>query len=126
MYRRASADAIIEIIEESGAQCGVYPHKADVYWFPQQNEENSCDGMYLLQSLPTELPKAMPFVENSAHILFDMLAKIRVKFRQSHPNSVNKWLEFAKHCPKTNDVEKYIKECPLEIPFAKETYFRVN
>ena len=69
MYRRASADAIIEIIEESGAQCGVYPHKADVYWFQQQNEENSCDGMYVLQLLPTELPKAMPFVENSAHIL---------------------------------------------------------
>ena len=122
MYRRASAETIIEIIEATGAQCGVYPHKAEVYWFPQQNEENECDGMYVLQSLPTEMPKPMRFVENSAHLLSDMIEKIRSKFRYSQPTAVTKWLEFAKECPKTNDVERYIKDHPLEIPLAKELF----
>ena len=122
MYRRASADTIIEIIEAVGAQCGIYPQKTDVYWFPQQNEENQCDGMYVLHSLPTELPKAMPFVENSAHLLTDFLEKIKAKFRYTQPNVVTKWLEFVKECPRTNDVQKYIKDYPLEIPLAKELF----
>ena len=122
MYRRSSADTIIEIIQEAGAQCGVYPHKADVFWFPQQNEENVCDGIYVLQSLLTELPVPMPFAENSAHLLFDMLVKIRTKFSNSQPASVTKWLEFSRDCPKTNDVQKYIKDHPLEIPLAKELF----
>ena len=121
MYRRASAETIIEIIESAGAFCGVYPHKAEVYWFPQKNEENACDGMYVLQSLPTELPKAMPFVENSAHLLSDMLEKIRVKFKNS-PTTITKWLEFIRECPKTNSVENYIKTNPLHIPLAKELF----
>ena len=120
MYRRASAETIIEIIETAGAHCGIYPQKTDVYWFPQQNEENVCDGMYVLQSLPTELPKAMGFVENSAHLLTDFVEKIKAKFRYTQPNVVTKWLEFVKLCPKTNDVERYIKDFPLQIPLAKE------
>ena len=126
MYRRASADTIIELIEHTDAECGVYPHKADVFWFPQQDDgddaNTTCDGMYVLQSLPTQLPRALPFVENSAHELSDMIDIIRSKFRISQPDTVTQWLEFAKEAPKTNDVEKYIQDHPLHIPLAERLF----
>ena len=120
MYRRASAESIIEIVEDSNATCGVYPQRADVFWFPQKDEASGIDvdGMYILQQLPTQLPKPMPFVENSLYDLEEICKEIQVKFGVNYGKTVTAWEEFAKSAPNTNDVDSYVREHPLHIPFA--------
>ena len=123
MYRRACAESINEIVEDPRYPCGVYAQAADVFSFPQKDEEKGImvDGMYVLQSLPTEFPVAMPFPDNSLHLMTAMLDKINNKFNgQNDRTVVDAWVDFAaKDVPLTNDVEKHVLDHPLQFPLGE-------
>ena len=124
MYRRASAESIIEVIEHVGAKCGIYPQRADVFWFPQKNEADGVevDGMYLLQSLPNHFPDPNPFPDNSLYQLQELLPKIHSKFVVNNKTVVDQWFEFANSAPQTNDVRKHVLDNPLHYPLGTHLF----
>ena len=93
----------------------------DVVTYPVE-EGDIPAGDYILKSLPEGIPKPAPFIESSHAILTTVMEGIRQHFGVIAPHVVTEWEEWMKECPKTDDVEEYIKEFPLHVPLRNTLF----
>ena len=120
-YRAYAADKVVQIIEDSTKRCGVYAKNCDVFDYPMRDVKKGIlvDGMTVLASLPTELPKPYPFVKGGRELLDDVLLKVRQEFTQSQPSIVKAWTDWATNeAPASDSVDEYLIRKPLHIPLG--------
>ena len=120
-YRAYAADEVVQIIEDSSKQCGVWAKAADIFDYPMKDLENGIpvDGMIVLTSLPTTKPNPYPFVQGSRELLDNILLKVRQDFQQCHPKVVDAWTEWSRDvAPASDCVEEYVAKHPLHIPLG--------
>jgi hypothetical protein len=91
---------------------------------PEEDRANDIpEGMYILQSLPVKdiLPEA--FVEGSRTHLEKVAAKMIKSYSVNFPHIAAEWKHFIDNiAPKSDDVNEYVKDHPLYIPFLKEAF----
>lgn len=77
----------------------------------------------VLTDFPSGKISAQPFIEGSRSKLEDVARAVRKKFGKDFPGVVVEWEdEFLREAPQSDDVEEYLKENPLYIPFKKELF----
>jgi hypothetical protein len=76
----------------------------------------------ILRSFPTGNLSPQPFVEGSREKLEKVAAAAKSKLGNDFPGVVHQWDEFLAKAPQSDDVEEYIRENPLYVPFSKELF----
>ena len=120
-YRAYAADHVVEIIEDSTKQCGVYAKNCDVFDYPMRDLKKGIpvDGMTVLASLPTELPKPYPFLKGGREVLDNVLLKVRKEFQSTQPLLAKEWSDWAKNeAPASDNVDEYLLRKPLHVPLG--------
>jgi hypothetical protein len=79
-------------------------------------------GDYILKSIPEGIPGPAPFVKDSHLVLNQVMEGIRQYFGVTAPHVVAEWEEWIKDCPKSDDVNEYIKDFPLHVPLLNKLF----
>ncbi len=79
----------------------------------------------ILKDFPTGEIKAQEFEPGSRQALEEVAAAVRKKYGKDFPGVVTAWEEFLNEAPQSDDVEEYLEDHPLYIPF-KKILFGIN
>ena len=100
---------------------GVIRKCVEVVTYPVE-EGDIPAGDYILKSIPEGIPKSSAFVKDSHLILQAVMEGIRRHFGVYAPHVVTEWEEWSKDCPKSDDVDEYVKDFPLHIPLRDKLF----
>ena len=76
----------------------------------------------VLFDFPSGKIEAQPFLPGSRQALEEVAEAVRKKYGKDFPGAVIAWEEFLDKAPQTDDVEEYLKNNALYIPFKKELF----
>ena len=97
-------------------------------WLPDQLRDDNGNlskpgGMYILWKLPTKQLLPEPLTEGSHRILMQVYYRVQMSWLGNDENKkyIEDWHDFAKMCPSSDDVDKYIKDQPerFHVPFRQ-------
>ena len=133
-WRKYSADVAIEIGPDSNEKLvGLSAWEVISKWEPeaerQVNEQGDVvsekpGGMYLMWKLPTDQLQPAPLLKGSFLQLMEVYTKVKTAWTtlsNINDKTLEDWDEFVKTCPKSDDVEEFIKDNPHQyhIPFKR-------
>jgi hypothetical protein len=88
------------------------------HWYPSSNQK-SC---YIMKAFPQGNLQPQPFEEGSRHLLEQVNIAVIKKFGHLFPGVVGAWRQFLNDAPANDNVEDWIIDHPLDIPFRNELF----
>ena len=79
----------------------------------------------ILTGFPTGKLSPQPFEQGSREDLERVANAVREKYGKDFPGAVEAWDNFLREAPQSDDVEEYVAQYPLYIPF-KEVLFGIT
>jgi hypothetical protein len=106
-----------EVHVNESTELGYLPVRLVVNTYPLPSQSPCC----VLREMPTGVLKPQPFIEGYRAEL-DKVVRSSTKKFENFAGVIRQWNEFSAAAPQSDDVDEYLQDHPLYIPFAKELF----